>query len=179
MAVCTTTLPVVSQEFCDPEINFGQIEQFFFTRQGDGLTDVTDDAEWTGRLNNSTALPSPPTLAKIRALDVIGSMPEPEATEVTISRNRVVRSAAKFTLTLTVDHTDQTNYDFAQDMLNKTQTYSVWFLADGLIFGGNSGLTAQVTVTGYTIPEARTDIQGIKIVVKWTGDLPDRAVWPF
>jgi hypothetical protein len=179
MAVCTTVLPVVGQDFCAPEINYGQIEQFFFTRQGDGLTDVTDDAEWTTRLSNTTTLPSAGTDAPIRAIDVIGDWPAPDVTETVISRNRRVYSRPAHTINLRVDHTNAANYAFAKTMLGTTQTYSCWFIADGLIFGGDTGLTCDMTVTGYTIPESRTEIQQIIITIKWEGAMPDRDASPF
>jgi len=176
---CVTILPAVSADFCAPNVNFGQISKLYFTRVGDGLTLVTNPAEWTTRLSNTTVLPASPTLAPIRELFVIGSLGAPDQTPIVISANRKVYPDGDFEIPFLVDDTSAANYAFAKSLIaNNGAVYAHWFVAGDFVFGGNAGVPATMFLF-YEIPEADTDIQRIRGTISWKGELPDRATSPF
>lgn len=176
---CTTVLPVVSADFCDPKTVFGQISKLYFTRVGDDLTLVTSLAEWNTRLSNTTALPASPALAPIRNLFVVGSLPEGEKTVVAISLGREVESTPKNTLTFYIDDVGTENYAFAKTVVESgSAIFAVWFEAGGYLFGDEAG-TEMTMRLFYDIPEADTDLQRIRGTLTWKGGMVVRNVSPF
>lgn len=172
MAVCTTTLPDANADKCTYNIHFGRIDMIMFTRLGDDLTDVSSSSEWGTRVDNTTALPSPGTDAPIRYMYGVGSLPLPERTEVTISLGRKTYTASKHTLTFNVDDTGSVNATFLNEIQETPQTYALWFVADGQLYGGNAGIEASVTANGRLIPESNEEIQTINIIASFEGALP-------
>jgi len=171
MATCVVTLPSANADVCAPNAHFGRIDAILFTRWGDSLTDWTDDTEWDTRISNTTALPSPGTLAPIRYLFGIGELPLPETSEQEISLSRVVTNDPVHTLTFNCDDTGDTNAAMLASLQNKNYTYALWFLADEQMYGGNTGFKASMRFNGRLIPGSRTEIQSINVTGKWTGVL--------
>lgn len=172
-------MPVASADLCAPNTHYGQISMLMFTRNGDGLTDVTDDAEWATRIDNAStglsALPASPSLADIRQLFGIGSLTAPDRPEVEISRKRKVYGEPDFTLTFAVDDTSNTNWNnFMGGLPTGGQVYSVWFATEDRIFGGNDGITATV-IANPEIPESAEELQKIILTVTWKGTIPEVA----
>ncbi len=177
MAVCSTVLPVASADLCSPNTNYGQISMLMFTRNGDGLADVTDDAEWAGRIDNASTgtLPTPPTKADIRQLFGIGSLAAPDRPELDISRKRKVYGEPEFTLSFAVDDTGDTNWNtFMGGLPAAGQVYSVWFATETRIFGGDTGITATI-IANPDIPESADELQKIIVTVTWKGTIPEVA----
>ena len=180
MACATTTLPVVEFDDCTPEIHFGQIGKLYLTRNtsADVLVDASDDAEWTTRIDNDAVIPGSGA-APIRELTVIGSLPKPTTTETKISGGRKVNSTPENTLTFVVDETNLANMAAARTYQGAgTVTQKCWFLAGGLLFGGDSGFEAQITLY-YTIPESETDVQKLEGTLTWTAVQPEVMASPF
>lgn len=172
-------MPVAHADLCAPETHYGQISMLMLTRNGDGLTDVTDDSEWSGRISNSatgtTALPDAPSKAKIRQLFGIGSLSAPDRPEVEISRKRKVYGEPEFTLTFAVDDTGDTNWNtFMGTLPTGGQVYTVWFATEDRIFGGNAGITATL-IANPEIPESAEELQKIVVTVTWKGTIPEVA----
>lgn len=171
-------MPVASADLCAPNTHYGQISMLMFTRNGDGLTDVTDDAEWATRIDNAstgtTALPVSGD-ADIRQLFGIGSLTAPDRPEVEISRKRKVYGEPDFTLTFAVDDTSDTNWNnFMGGLPTGGQVYSVWFGTEDRIFGGNDGITATI-IANPEIPESAEELQKIILTVTWKGTIPEVA----
>jgi hypothetical protein len=143
-----------------------------FTRLGDDLTDVTDTAEWDTRISNTTALPSPPTLAPVRYLYGIGELPLPERTEVTLSLGRKTYTPSKHTITFNVDDTGTTNATFLNTIQETPQTYAAWFVVDGQLYGGDGGIQTSFTANGRLIPVSNEEVQTINIIMSFEGALP-------
>lgn len=179
MPVCNTVLPVVSADYCAPNVNFARVNQIFFTRVGDSLTTFPGTlAAWTARLSNTTVLPAQGTLAPLRQLFVIGSLDSPSINELSISSSRKINSKPDNTITFEVDDTSALNYTFMKTIAAAGGgVYAVWFEAGGLLFGGVAGITATMSVT-YEISNNDKELQKIKGTLKWTGDYPDRAAYP-
>lgn len=176
MAVCSTVLPVASADLCSPGTHYGQISMLMFTRNGDGLTDWTDDTEWATRIDNAstgtTALPVAPGLADIRQLFGIGSLDAPDRPEIEISRRRKVFGDPEFSMSFQVDDTGDVNWnDFMLGLPTGGQVYSIWFGTEDRIFGGNTGITATMTANPL-IPESKDELMKIVITITWTGTIP-------
>lgn len=172
-------MPVASADLCAPNTHYGQISMLMFTRNGDGLTNVTNDAEWATRIDNAstglTALPNSPSKADIRQLFGIGSLTAPDRPEVEISRKRKVYGEPDFTLTFAVDDTSDTNWNnFMGGLPTGGQVYSVWFGTEDRIFGGNDGITATI-IANPEIPESAEELQKIILTVTWKGTIPEVA----
>lgn len=169
--LCSTVLPSVHADICDDQAFYGEVSMLMFTRLGDGLTDWADDAEWTTRISNTTALPASPALAPIRQLFGIGSIADPERPSIKLSRQRTKYGKAKFTLVFNVDDTGDTNWTFLQTIPPGGQTYAVWPGTEERLFGGNDGIEATI-VADFNIPESGEELMKIKLTVTWTETIP-------
>ena len=169
---CTTVLPSVHADLCDDQAFYGEISQLYFTRLGDDLTDWADDAEWTTRLSNTTALPASPTLAPIRQLFGIGSIADPERPSIKLSRDRTKYGSPKFTMVFNVDDTGAVNWTFLQTIPVGGQVYAVWPATEERMFGGNTGIEATI-VADFNIPESVDELMKIKLTVTWKATIPD------
>ena len=180
MACTSAVLPALEFDECAPEIRYGEIGTIYFTRAtaADVLTDATDDAEWTTRISNTAAIPGSGA-APIRQLTVIGQMPKPTRTETKISGGRKVNSAAERTITFKVDELSLDNLAAAAAVdAAGAVTWKTWFVAGGLLWGGNNGFNAQITLDPI-IPEGSTEIMYIEGTLTWTGTQPETIVSPF
>lgn len=172
MAVCTVLLPSASADNCVVNAHFGRIDKVLFTRLGDDLTDDSDLSEWTTRKSNSTSLPSPPTLAPIRFLNVIGELPLPETTTLEASLGRKIISTPQHTITVDVDDLSTTNATLLNTLQGTSYTYAVWFVADGQLYGGTTGIEATMSFVGRIIPREKTALQTMRITINFEGNLP-------
>lgn len=173
---CTTILPPTHADLCDPQVNFGEISTIAFTRLGDGLTSVTDLAEWNTRLDNTSAIPGS-GLAPIRQLFGIGSLVAPQRNEIRISKKRKYYTTPKFTFEFKVEDTGDVNWEFIRSLPVGGQTFTAWFMTEDHVFGGNAGL--QVTlIPNPNIPESIDEIQTINLTVTFEGEIPQRSANP-
>lgn len=180
MACNTATLPAVEFDDCTPAIHFGQVGKLYLTRNtsADVLTDAADDAEWATRIDNDAVIPGSGA-APIRELTVIGSVPKPTTTETKISGGRKVNSAPENVLNFVIDETNIANMSAARAYQTAgTVTQKCWYLAGGLLFGGDTGFEATLTLY-YTVPEADTDVQKLEGTLTWTGVQPEVMLSPF
>lgn len=176
---CTATLPVISTDLCNPTVRSAQITKIFWTLAGDDhdLTSAADDAEWATRLSDSTVYSGTPP-AKIRTLPVIGSLPLPSVSPLEISLGRKHYPTPDRTLSFKIDDLSLTNIAAVNDVTNGN-TYKIWFLAGGLLWGGNSGIDVTMQID-IEIPEGRGEIITGSGQCTWLADaLPDPIVDPF
>lgn len=169
--LCSTVLPSVHADICDDQAFYGEVSMLMFTRLGDGLTNWSDNAEWTTRLSNVTALPASPALAPIRQVFGIGSIGDPERPSIKLSRQRTKYGKAKFTLVFNVDDTGDTNWTFLQTIPAGGQTYAIWPGTEERLFGGDDGIEATI-VADFNIPESSEELMKIKLTVTWTETIP-------
>lgn len=176
MAVCTTVMPVVHADLCDPQVHFGEISMLLFTRQGDGLTDWTSASEWNGRIDNAatgvTALPTPPSLAKIRQLFGLGSLAAPERTEIRLPRRTKTFTTPKYTMSFRVTDTGNDNMAFVKDLPVGGQVYTGWFGTEERLFGGDAGMTITLTADP-NIPENIEELMVIQVTVVFESTFPE------
>lgn len=169
---CSTVLPRTSADICDINSFYGEINQLYFTRYGDSLTDWTDDGEWGGRLSNTTVLPSLPTLAPIRTLFGIGSIAAPERPTIAASRRRTIYGTPVYTMTFNVEDTSDDNIDFVRTLPSSGQIYSAWFGTEERLFGGNDGVKMTL-IADPIIPESKDDIMRIQVTLTFEGTFPE------
>lgn len=172
LGLCSTVLPSAHADLCDPQAYYGEISDLLFTRLGDSMTDWTDPDEWTDRIDQTTLLPSSPTLAPIRRLFGIGSLGSPEQAKVKISRKRDLYGARQFTMTFKVDDTGDTNWTLLRTLPSAGQTYAVWFATETRMYGGNAGIEATI-VANPDIPESNDEITKITLTVTWKTTIPE------
>lgn len=160
---CTTTLPtIVFADGC-PTIKRGQIYRLFQTRPTaiDELTLVTSLVEWTARLDQDAPVSLPGVACAIRQWSGIGALGEGEVTDIEIPLDQTFSFSGNQPLTFTVY--DMTPENIAAAILIRdagTIQTKIWFQADDLIFGGNTGINGSMRAN-LVIPEGRTDPQRI------------------
>ena len=171
MAICTITLPSANADLCTFNLHFGRIDKFMMTRAEptDALDDVSDPAEWTLRLSNTTALTGTGVAAPIRYFYVNGGWPLPERTEIEVSNGRKAFTDPVHAFQLSIDDTGSVNATLLSTLQGTTQIMKVWFEIDGQVWGGNDGYEMDVTFLGRLVPESRTEKQTIVVQLNYEG----------
>ena len=166
---CTSAvLPPASFSLCDPGTNFGDVRRFLFTRNTstDVVASPTLIASWTARIDNADPIPGSGA-APIRLLDVTGSIPAGESTEVQRSLDRKTYTTPRKSVTLRVDDINQINLDLVAEIKsNPGVTYKGWFAVDGWLIGGGDGLPVNIKAD-HIVPESREELQYIELVVTY------------
>lgn len=159
---CAGSLPEPSFNECAPVIGYGEVSKIYLAKaDADGFTNVELLSEWTSRLALGVSDPD-----AIRAFTVIGDLPEPELTEITISGNRTVTGFKKFSLPFEIDEDNDENYQ-AHLTFECNTKFKMWFeTADGMMFGGNQGIDASI-LSNYMIPRGRTEVRKVMGRAKW------------
>lgn len=167
-------IPAVSFNEASPEVNFGQIQDVYIAQLDNPLATLLQ-ATLEGRIDNADAA----TETAIRKLAVIGDKPQPEATEVSISHDRIYKAPRKHTLNFKVDETDELNYTFMNTMIaNSVNTVLIWYRTDNKFYGGTEGVEASITLD-HIIPESLEEPETIVGKVTWTSNTyPSRADYP-
>lgn len=136
---CSSTLPPVSFDECNPEINGAQVAKVYVTNIGNPLADWTNPVEWQSRLDDTASAAD-----SILTMHVIGSKPVPTGTEVEISLGRKIVGKKTHVLNVKIDETNITNHEFLRQ--NECGgNYLIWYeTLDGLMFGGTEGIVASL-----------------------------------
>lgn len=167
-------LPAISADFCAPNTTFGQVPEIYIGYPNQPFDDVSDLAEWTLRVDNTTLA----DLTLIRKLHVIGSKPKAASTELEFSQGRKVYTTKKHTLPFKVDETDAVNYAFLQFVdANPGRVYALWFTGGKYLFGGDDGVYCTISLD-LVIPENKEELQYFDGVASWEGVTPARIVNP-
>ena len=142
---CSSILPDVSFDLCNPNVAFGEIERIFVGMAdaapfaaGDG--DWEDLSLWTAAL----ALPTNDPDA-IRQLYVSADLPAATADEVEISLGRKIQSPATHVINVDVDDLSPENYEFMRTLACNMQ-FRIWFHTPEHQYGGQDGILAQFTL---------------------------------
>lgn len=135
---CSTSLPVVSFDTCNPAIQDAQIDRIYLTNVGNPLVDWTSAVEWGGRLDDTGTA----TGDEIRTLNVIGDKPKPAANIKDISLKRKVIGQKDHTLNFIVDEMNDVNHEMIRQF-ECGGNYLMWYrTCGGLLFGGTEGIEA-------------------------------------
>lgn len=170
---CDVYVPKVKFSECAPTLLEGQITDILVGNIGYPLTNFADAAEWASRIDNDLA-----DASAIRHFTVIGSLNKPEASEKTISHNRIVQGKKTFTLPFRIDDNTDENYDAARSFQCGLKN-AVWFITGGgYLYGGNSGIEANINIA-EVIPEAGEEFAYLDGEVKWKAKIsPSRTLSP-
>jgi hypothetical protein len=158
---CTEN-PATERNLCAPEVHYGEIVKLYIaSAEASDFSNVEDLAEWTPRLVNVGIGPD-----DIRTLSVRADMPSPETSPITISEDRTVTGFRAFSIPFDVDETGDINYEWMLSMQCGFKN-KVWFeTADGMLYGGNDGITGSFTVD-HNIPRERTAQATISGTFNW------------
>lgn len=163
-----TRLPPVSFSIGNPEINYGQIENIFFTEIGYPLASLQRD-EIMSRINDSST-----DDGKIRKMHVIGSKAEPERSSIDLSLGRKVYGEGSHTVAFKIDETNNINYQMLKSIeKNPGATYLFWFSSGNYFYGGKSGIEASI-ILSEVISESRDELVVFNGAITWKGSSADR-----
>lgn len=162
---CTGVLDEVLFSECAPEVHFGEIAKLYLwvdsaTPPFASQAEYDSLAHWNTHLDNSGA-----AIDDIRYLTIIGEMAEPEQTETPISGDRTVVGYKKFTVSIEIDETNETNYTFLLSSECNGKYKANFETADGILYGGYLGLDVSLKMN-QVIPKSRQEV--VKIIGKMT-----------
>lgn len=168
---CSSILPIVNFDLCDPKVSFGEIEMVMMAAgDADSFTDWTDLSEWTARIDGTDI--SDPN--KIRQMYVIADLPAAAADEIVISKGRKVYSPATHTINVDIDDLSDENYEFARTTSCNVQ-FKVWFFTKSHQYGGNDGILANVNLR-TVIERGQKSINKLMGTITWEDQFsPERA----
>lgn len=172
---CASSLPEPSFNECAPVVGYGEISKLYIGKANSSdFNNVNLIGEWNQRL----ALEISENNA-IRSFVVLGDLPEPENTEISISKNRTIRAFKKFTLSFEIDEDNDANYN-SHLIFECGSKFKIWFeTAEGILYGGNEGISASL-MTNYFIPRSRQELRKIIGKAVWDSEKsPLRCTSPF
>lgn len=158
---CSTWLPAVEFDDCNPAVDFGEITHIYVTGLGHGLVDWTDTAEWASRLDDTTM----GTDTHIRTLIVKADKPPAESTEYEISNCRTFWGDKKHTVNFDIDETNITNYDFMRQLECGGQ-FTIWYGTPNYMYGGTHGIDVGMSMND-NITRGCRELNLISGTVKW------------
>ena len=171
---CASALPEVDFDLCAPAVHYGEVSMLYVARaDAADFSNVDQIGEWNTRLSETD-----PGADAIRPLTIIGELPEPEQTELSISGDRTVVGFKNFTLNIEVDETNDTNYEFLLTYECNVQVKMWYATADGMLYGGNEGILATLRMNNV-IPRDRAETAKFIGTAKWKSKhSPLRCVSP-
>lgn len=172
---CSSALPVVDFDKCNPKIHLSEIRRIFIARANtEAFTDWKLATEWTTRLSETDI----DNDAAIRALTVIADKPAPTAVTREISNGRNITVAKDHVINYTIDDISKDNYEFMR-VIECGGQYRIWYETEGgFLYGGNDGIL--VNATGDDIlNRGRDEIETIAGTFTWRSKFhPDRVTSP-
>jgi len=163
---CSTLLPDVAFDACNPKIYFGEIHKVYLAAVGAAdFTDVEDLAEWTARLAETAG-----DIDSIREFTVMADSPAPDQTVVELSNKRKARTPSTFTLNIDVDELSDENYEFMRTT-HCNQQYKLWYATDDHMYGGNTGMDVDFFLN-YLIERGSKSQQKMSGTATWESKFP-------
>lgn len=171
---CAGSLPAVDFDECAPEVHYGEVAKLYVAAaDAASFANVELIGEWTTRISEDAV-----GADNIRALTIIGELPEPEQTEISISGDRTVVGYKQFTLNIEIDETNDVNYNFLLTYECNVKVKAWFETADGILYGGNDGIEGTLRLNNM-IPRERTDVAKFVGTFKWKSQFsPLRCVSP-
>lgn len=173
----TGTLPVVSFDDCNPEINKSEITRIFMALpDAADFTDESDPEEWAARLSQTAVPPAgePLTPVKdlIRELTVIADKPASTEVVYAASNNRSIITDRTRVINVTIDETNDDNYD----LMRKSECGAgiagkFWYISGGKLYGGKSGLKGGVGGKKPVLKLGEVLERGVDAVATYAGTI--------
>lgn len=159
---CDTYVPIFDFDECAPIVDISEINKIYITNIDYGLTDWTDLAEWTARIDNDGV-----DVDDIRELWVSAELPEPEQNEIEIDNDRKVFSPKTFSIPADIfdNGEDHANYD-AMRWLQCNGRYLMWYAAGLYLYGGTDGIECDIKAN-HLITKGNKEINKIVLMITW------------
>ncbi|MDZ7876067.1 MAG: hypothetical protein U5L45_00270 [Saprospiraceae bacterium] len=100
-------------------------------------------AAWATVIDNTDV-----TGSKAKRIRVVGTMPAPEVTTVTLPKFKTITKYRTYTLTGAIQQFTQNNFEFLKNLMCGGFAGYVWFCTEDFIFGG---LSAQMAIEVKTV----------------------------
>lgn len=181
---CSTTLPVVSFDNCNPSINESEINKIFLALPtASPFTLLTDATEWANRLSQTAIVPAgglaeePPIAPTdlIRELTVIADKPAPSSIVRDISNGRKKVTGKNHVINATVDETNDQNHEFLRG-LECGGSFKLWYLTKGgKLFGGVEGITVDID-GNMILNRGDGEIETQSLVITWKSKFTEEFV---
>jgi hypothetical protein len=138
---CGTNPLEVEFSLCAPETNAGQIRYIYVGIPGSCFADWTNAAEWANRIDAPPLNPN-----KIVRLTVLADKPRPTKNEIKGSLDRIFSTTKDHIINITIDETNNANYDGVIRKGECNSTYPIWYATKKKMYGGNCGITATLNI---------------------------------
>lgn len=175
---CSTNLPVVSFDRCNPNVVASEINKLYFAKpSAASFTDWEDPVEWAERISETNVPPVGTTTAVgdlIRPLTVIGDRQagSPVIKELSNQRQKQIRK--DFTLNFTIDEITPENLAM-QRASECGSLIKFWYsITGGWLFGGNDGIEANLQMD-LVLARGTDEIVAINGVLTWKGQFTEEA----
>lgn len=134
---CDSPLPPVNFDGCAPEFNASEIHYIYVAKASTpAFADWTQPTEWAARLDQTASGDD-----KIRKITVTADKPQPTVNSREVSGGRTVTTDKTHVINITVDETNQINYDFVRYMECGGQVVIWYQTKSGHLYGGNTGIS--------------------------------------
>lgn len=155
---CDGVVPIVDNSPCAPAIKYGEIAYLVIGNEGQPLTNWTDPAEVSARLDNDDDADP----AALRILQVVGTMTTEFGEQKPIHGGLFSFGKNTTTVEAKVFNNSETNYDFIR-ALSCNLGFRFWpITSDGQWYGGNEGIS--VVLQGKEdVPESRDDFRVLTV----------------
>lgn len=181
---CSTVLPIVSFDNCNPVINESEINKIFLALTvAVAFTVTTSATEWANRLSQTAVVPTsgasatPAILAKdlIRELTVIADKPAPTSNMREISNGRKKVTNKSHILNATIDETNASNHDFMRN-LECGGRFKMWYQTKGgKLFGGVNGIECDIDAN-MILNRGEGEIETMALVLSWKNKFTEEFV---
>lgn len=179
---CSTNLPVVAFDNCNPNSIFSEINKLYIAKpSAAAFTDWSDPLEWGKRLSETNTVPGAPGNTTpvgdlIRPLTVIGDRPAPAAVTKELSNARTKTIRKDFTINFTIDEITPENLEF-QRASECGSLVKFWYgIQGGLLFGGDSGIINATLTMDLVLARGTDEIVAINGTLTWKGKFTEEGI---
>lgn len=140
---CTSALPPVGFDDCNPEVNLSEIVRIFVGKStSSAFTTPATATEWTTRVSETSVTGD----NYLRPLTVIGDKPAPTPVTKELSNGRTKVIRKDHVINFTIDDTNTVNHEFLRTV-ECGGRYRIWYeTAAGLMYGGSTGILVNMNL---------------------------------
>lgn len=181
---CSTDLPVVAFDNCNPVINESEIIKIFLALTvALPFTAVTSATEWANRLSQTAVVPASGASATpaitaddlIRELTVIADKPAPTSNIREISNGRKKVTSKSHVINATIDETNADNHEFMRK-LECGGRFKMWYQTKGgKLFGGVNGIEVDIDAN-MILNRGEGEIETQALSITWKSKFTEEFV---